>query len=87
MALGRDGALDPGEFIGKEPAQVPGVGSAELEHPSPDCLVGNVERTLRQEFLDVPIAQPEMRYSQTDAGSDENVEDLAHLRRLATGTC
>jgi len=36
-----------------QPAQVAGVHGPELQDPAPDCLVGDVETTLGEKFLDI----------------------------------
>src|SRR5688572_26167922 len=40
-------------------SQIAGKGRPELQHPPPDRLVRDVETPLRQEFLDVSVAEGE----------------------------
>ena len=42
-----------------QPAQVPGEGGAELDCPAPDSFVGGLDTALRQEFLDIAVAEGE----------------------------
>src|SRR5829696_2241133 len=42
-----------------QPAQVAGEGGSELQDPAPDRLVGGLDAPLRQELLDIAVAQRE----------------------------
>ncbi|WP_442865012.1 IS5 family transposase [Bosea sp. NBC_00550] len=67
ITLGADRGYDAADFVNElrsmnvrpQPAQVAGIAAAKFEDPSPDRLVRNVEAALRQQLLDIAIAQGE----------------------------
>jgi hypothetical protein len=40
-------------------AEIAGESKAELENPSPDCLIGDKEPPFRQQIFHIPVAQGE----------------------------
>ena len=72
--------MPPGVTLRTGLPQVPGNRGAEFEHPPSNCLIADNEATLRQEVLNIAVAQSESEIEPNGMPDDVRWKSMARIR-------